>query len=137
MCLEFSFHDSSYYAAVSLSPHWSILCCKQRGKNYKFQKLHYPLEQDYDLKKISSFQKINLQVCTFWQRPHLTKYASKRSHWPWPLWSVFACTFLQLWTSTCQVSLCLYKNVVNEIKPSQLKNFLVLVDLINTIGCLG
>ena len=24
-----------------------------RGKNYKLQKLHYPLEQDYGLKKIS------------------------------------------------------------------------------------
>ena len=36
-----------------------------------------------------------------------------------------ACNFLHLWTSTYQVSLCLYKNVVNEIKPSQLKNCLV------------
>ena len=48
-----------------------------------------------------------------------------------------ACNFLHLWTSTFQVSLCLYKNVVNEIKPSQLKNCLVLVELINTKGCLG
>ena len=48
-----------------------------------------------------------------------------------------ACNFLHPWTSTCQVSLCLYKNVVNEIKPSQVKNCLVLVDLINTIGRLG
>ena len=48
-----------------------------------------------------------------------------------------ACNFLHFWTSTCQVSLCLYKNVVNEIKPSQLKNCLVLVDMKNTIGCLG
>ena len=100
--LEFSFPDSSYYTAFSLSPHSSVFCCKQRGKNYKFQKLHYPLEQDYDLKKISSFQKINLQVCTFWQRPHLTKYASKRIYiirkmvtflflpFLWPIWSVFA-----------------------------------------------
>ena len=30
-----------------------------------------------------------------------------------------------------------YKNVVNEIKPSQLKNYLVPVDMKNTIGCLG
>ena len=30
-----------------------------------------------------------------------------------------------------------YKNVVNEIKPSQLKNCLELVDMKNTIGCLG
>ena len=48
-----------------------------------------------------------------------------------------ACNFLHPWTSTCQVSLCLYKNVVNEIKPSQLKNCLVLVDMRNPIGCLG
>ena len=47
-----------------------------------------------------------------------------------------ACYFSHLWTSTCQVSLCLYKNVVNEIKRSQLKNCLVLLDLKNTIGCL-
>ena len=53
VCLEFSFHDSSYYTAFSLSSHSSVFCCKQRGKNYKFQKLHYPLEQDYGLKKIS------------------------------------------------------------------------------------
>ena len=26
--------------------------CQQRAKNYKLQKLHYPLEQDYGLKKI-------------------------------------------------------------------------------------
>ena len=48
-----------------------------------------------------------------------------------------ACNFLHLWALTCQVSLCLYKNAVNEIKPSQLKNPLVLVDMKNTIGCLG
>ena len=29
-----------------------------------------------------------------------------------------ACNFSHLWISICQVSLCLYKNVVNEIKPS-------------------
>ena len=52
VCLEFSFHDSSYYTAFSLSSHSSVFCCKQRGKNYKFQKLHYPLEQDYGLKKL-------------------------------------------------------------------------------------
>ena len=87
---------------VSLSPHSSGLCCKQRGKNYKFRKLHYPLEQDYGLKKISYFQKINLQVCMFWQGPHLAKYASKGIYiirkmvtflfvpFLWPLWSVFA-----------------------------------------------
>ena len=48
-----------------------------------------------------------------------------------------ACNFLHFWTLTCQVSLCLYKNVVNEIKPSQLKNYLVPVDMQNTRGCLG
>ena len=31
----------------------------------------------------------------------------------------------------------MYKNVVNKIKPSQLKNCLVLVDMKNTIECLG
>ena len=102
VCLEFSFHDSSYYTAVSLSPHSSVLCWKQRGKNYKFQKLHYPLEQDYCLKKIRSFQKINLQVCMFWHGPYLAKYASKGIYiirkmvtflflpFLWPLRSVFA-----------------------------------------------
>ena len=53
VCLEFSFDDSSYCTAISLSPHSSVFCCEQRGKHYKFQKLHYPLEQDYGLKKIS------------------------------------------------------------------------------------
>ena len=51
--LEFSFHDSSYYTAFSLRPNLSVFCCKKRGKNYKFYKLHHPLEQDYGLKKIS------------------------------------------------------------------------------------
>ena len=100
-CLEFSFHDSSYYTAFSLSPHSSGLCCKQRRKNYKLQKLHYPLEQDYGLKRISYFQKINVQVCLFWQGTHLAKYASKGIYvirkmvtflflpFLWPLWSVF------------------------------------------------
>ena len=36
-----------------------------------------------------------------------------------------------------QVSSCLYKNVVNETKPSQRKNCLVPVDMKNTIGSLG
>ena len=53
MRVEFSFHDSSYHAAFSLSPHSRVFCCKQREKNYKFQKLHYPLEQGYGVKKIS------------------------------------------------------------------------------------
>ena len=53
VCLEFSFRDSSHYTAFSLSPHSSVFWCKQRGKNCKFQKLHYPFEQDYGLKKIS------------------------------------------------------------------------------------
>ena len=35
------------------------------------------------------------------------------------------------------ISLCVYKNVVNEIKPSQLKNCLVLEDMKNTIRRLG
>ena len=48
-----------------------------------------------------------------------------------------ACHFLHLWTSMGQVSSCLYKNVVHETKPSQLKNCLVPVDMKNTIGCLG
>ena len=52
VCLEFSFHDSSYYTAFSLSPHSSVFCGKQKGKNYEFQKLHYPLVQDYGLKKM-------------------------------------------------------------------------------------
>ena len=129
-CLEFSFHDSSYYSAFSLSPHSSVFCCQQRGKNYKFQKLHYPLEQDNGLKKISEVQKINVQVCMFWQGPHLAKYASKEIYkirkmvtflflpFLWPLWSVSTIQlhviFLHLWTSTCQVSLFLYKNVVHD-----------------------
>ena len=46
-------------------------------------------------------------------------------------------TFLHLWTSTSQVSLRMYKAVVDEITPSQLKNCLVLVDTKNTIGYLG
>ena len=50
--LEFSFHDSSYYTVFSLSPQSSVFCWQQRGKNYKFQKLYYPLEQNYGLKKI-------------------------------------------------------------------------------------
>ena len=53
VCLEFFFRDSSYYTAFSLSPHSSVFCRQQRGKNYKFQKLHYLLDQDYGLKKIS------------------------------------------------------------------------------------
>ena len=88
----------------------------------------------------------------FWQGPHLVKYASKEiykirkngdiSIFAFPLATVItfchtvACNFLYLWPSTCQVSLCLYKNIVNEIKPSHLKNCLVLVDIKNTIGCL-
>ena len=64
VCLEFSFPDSSYYTAFSLSPH-SVCFVANREKNYKFQKLHYPLEQDYGLKKISCFQKVNVQVCIF------------------------------------------------------------------------
>ena len=48
-----------------------------------------------------------------------------------------ACHFLHLWTSMSQVSSCLYKNVVNETKPSQRKNCLVPVDMKNTIGSLG
>ena len=43
VCLEFSFHDSSYYSAFSLNPHSSVY-----SKNYI-----YPLEQDCGLKKIS------------------------------------------------------------------------------------
>ena len=78
MCVvEFSFHVSSYYTAISLSPHSRVFCCKQRGENYKFQKLHYPLEHDYGLKKIGKVQEINVQVCMFLQGPHLAKHASK------------------------------------------------------------
>ena len=40
LCLEFSFYACSYYTAFSLSSHSSVFCCKQGGKNYKFQKLH-------------------------------------------------------------------------------------------------
>ena len=60
VCLEFFFRDSSYYTAFSLSPHSSVFCCKQRGKNYQFQKLQYSFEQDSGLKKISYVQKINV-----------------------------------------------------------------------------
>ena len=42
-------------------------------ENYKFQKLHLTLEQDYGLKKISKVQKINVQVCIILQGPHLAK----------------------------------------------------------------
>ena len=89
----------------------------------------------------------------FWQGPHLAKYASKEIYkirkmvtflflpFLWPLWSVFTIQLhvilLRLWISTCQVSLFLYKNVVYEIKSSQLKNYLVLVDMKNTIGYLA
>ena len=53
VCLEFSFHDSSYYTAFSL-----LFCCFVANKegemiNILFQKLHYPLEQEYGLKTIS------------------------------------------------------------------------------------
>ena len=81
----------------------------------------------------------------FWQGPHLVKYASKEiykirkngdiSIFAFPLATVItfchtvARNFLYLWPSTCQVSLCLYKNIVNEIKPSHLRNCLVLVDI--------
>ena len=102
LCLVFSFDDSSYYTTFSLSLHSSVFCCQQRGKNYKFPKLHYLLEQVYGLKKISYVRKINVQVCMFWQGRHLVKYASKEMYkirkmvtflyLPslWPLWSVFA-----------------------------------------------
>ena len=85
-----------------------LLLKKQRGKNYKFQKLHYPLEQDYGQENgdISIFAFPLATVISFCH--------------------TVACNFLHLWKSTCQVSLCLYINVVNEIKPSQLKNCLVL-----------
>ena len=89
----------------------------------------------------------------FCQGPHLAKYALKGvykirkngdiSIFAFPLATVIsfyhtvAYKFLHLWTSNCQVSLCLYKNVVNKIKPCQLKNCLVLVDMKNTIGWLG
>ena len=57
VCLEFSFHDSSYYAAFSSSPHSIVYCfvANKEGEiiNISFQKLHYPLEQEYGLKKIS------------------------------------------------------------------------------------
>ena len=57
VCLEFSFHDSSYYTAFSLSPHSTVFCfvANKEGEiiNILFQKLHYPLEQEYGLKKIS------------------------------------------------------------------------------------
>ena len=59
VCLEFSFHDSmrSYYTAFSLSPHSIVFCfvAKKEGEiiNILFQKLHYPLEQEYGLKTIS------------------------------------------------------------------------------------
>ena len=121
--------------------------------NILFQNLHYPLEQEYGLKKIRQGQKINVQVCMFWQELHLAKYAWKRiykikknddiSIFAFPLDTVIsfchivACNFLHLWTPTCQVSLCLCKNVVdcywNQSKPSQLKNCLVLVDIENTM----
>ena len=93
-------------AVIALPSVWVLImkcvCCQQRGKNYKFQKLHYPLEQDNGLKKISEVQKINVQVCMFWQGPHLAKYASKEIYkirkmvtflflpFLWPQWSVFA-----------------------------------------------
>ena len=70
---------------------------------------------------------MNVQVCMFSQGPHLAKHASKEISFC----HTVACNFLHHW----QVSLCLYKNVVNEIKPSQLKNCPVLVDMKNTIGC--
>ena len=52
----------------------------------------------------------------------------------WPLWSVFAIQLHVIFHTF--VSLCLYKNVDNEIKPSLLKNCLVLVDMKNAIGCI-
>ena len=80
----------------------------KEGKNDKFQKLHCPLEQDYGQENgdISIFAFPLATVISFCH--------------------TVACNFLHLWKSTCQVSLCLYINVVNEIKPSQLKNCLVI-----------
>ena len=127
---------------------WNSLCMTavitlplvaNRGKNYKFQKIHYSLEQDYGLKGISGVQKINVQVCMFWQGPHLVKYAWKEINkirkmvtflfWPflWPLWSVFAIqlhAIFYIFGHQCArlVWVCI------RINPSQLKNCLVIVD---------
>ena len=57
LCSEFSFHDSSYYTAFSLIPHAIVFCfvANNEGEiiNILFQKLHYQLEQEYGLKRIS------------------------------------------------------------------------------------
>ena len=148
MCLEFSFRT-----AVSTLPLVGVLIqmcfVANRGKNCKFQKLHYPFGTRLWFKKDKLFSEnkcSSLHVLT--GTTSGLKNASKGIYiirkmvtflflpFLWPLCHTVACNFLHFWTSTCQVSLCLYKNVVNEIKRSQLKNCLVLLDLKNTIGCL-
>ena len=56
VCLEFFFHDSSYYTAFSLSPRSIVFCfvANKEGEiiNILFQNLHYLLEQEFGLKKI-------------------------------------------------------------------------------------
>ena len=137
MSLEFSSHDSSYYTAFSLSSHSSVFCCKRRGKNYEFHQLHYPLEQDYGLKKmgLARFRKYMFNFACFdkdhiWlnmlQREFISQENGDISIFAFPLATVIsfchtvACNFLDLWTSTCQVCSCLYINVVHEIKSSQI-----------------
>ena len=78
----------------------------KEGKNDKFQKLHCPLEQD-DGQENGDISIFAFPLATVISFCHTV-----------------ACNFLHLWKSTCQVSLCLYINVVNEIKPSQLKKLL-------------
>ena len=57
VCLEFSFHDSSYYTAFTSIPHAIVFCfvANNEGeiRSILFQQLHHPLEQEYGLRRIS------------------------------------------------------------------------------------
>ena len=150
VCLEFSFRT-----AVTTLPSVRVLIqmcfVANRGKNCKFQKLHYSFgtrlwfkkDKLFSENKCSSLHVLTRTTCTSGLKKCFKGNLHNQENgdisiFAFPLATVplVACIFLHLWTSTCQVSLCRYKNVVNEIKRSQLKNCLVLLDLKNTIGWL-
>ena len=145
VCLEFSFRT-----AVTTLPSAGVLIqmcfVANRGKNCKFQKLHYPFGTRLWFKKDKLFSEnkssswhvlTNIWLKKCFKGNLYNQENGDISIFAFPLATVpNACNFLHFWASTCQVSLCLYKNVVNEIKRSQLKNCLVLLDLKNAIGCL-
>ena len=126
-------------AVVTLPSVWVLIhrCfeANKKGRIINSKNYSVPLGKRLWFNKV---QVINVQVCMYWQGPNLAKYASKGIYkirkmvtflfFAFPLATVIsfcytvACNFLNSWTSTRQVSLCRYKNIVNEIKPSQLKN---------------